>query len=314
MVEKDKDIFQQFRQLNDEIHKRIVGNDEVIENIVTAIFAGGHILLESVPGMGKTVLIKTVSETMDMDFRRIQCTPDLKPTDIIGDVITDEKTGAKRLQKGPIFTNLLLIDEINRAQPKTQSALLQAMAEKEVTIGGETHKLPQPFTVLATENPVEQEGTFPLPEAQKDRFMFMSVMQYLTMEEEMLIVKKQTSTKKINKIFNPPEVLIIRQEIEENITISDSVLEYAIKIIEGTRERREVSTGASPRASVSFTTAAKARAFFRGRDFVNAEDIKTLSFPLLRHRIILNPDSKDFGVTTDDIISKVLEHVKPPVE
>ncbi|MFH0861732.1 MAG: MoxR family ATPase [Candidatus Altiarchaeota archaeon] len=314
MVERDKDIFQQFRQLTDEIHKQVIGNDEVIENILIGIFSGGNVLLESVPGMGKTVLIKTIADTMDMEFKRIQCTPDLTATDIMGRIVYDEKTGQKTMEKGPVFTNLLLIDEINRAQPKTQSALLQAMEEKEVTLGGTTYRLPQPFTVLATENPIDQQGTFPLPEAQKDRFMFMSVMQYLSLEEEMQIIKAKQKDAKVNKIFNPPEILIIREEIKSNITMSDSILEYAIKIIEGTRERREVATGASPRASVSFVTAAKTRAFFRGRDFVNAEDVKTLSFPLLRHRIILNPDSKDYGVTPDDIISKVLEKVESPVD
>jgi len=314
MVERDKDIFQQFRQLTDEIHKVIVGNDEAIENIIIAIFAGGNILLESVPGMGKTVLIKAVADTMEMDFKRIQCTPDLKATDIMGELFYDEKSGSKSLIKGPVFTNLLLIDEINRAQPKTQSALLQAMEEKEISLGGNTYKLPEPFTVLATENPIDQEGTFPLPEAQRDRFMFMSVIQYLSLEEEMQIIKKKSKHPDMTKIFNPPEILIIREEINSSITMSDSVLEYAVKIIQGTRTRREVATGASPRASVAFCKAAKARAFFRGRDFVNAEDIKALAFPMLRHRIVLNPDSKEFGITPDDIISKVLEKVEPPVD
>jgi len=314
MVEKDKDVFQQFRQIADEVHKKIIGNDEVIENILIAVFSGGHILLESVPGMGKTVLIKTIADTMDMQFARIQCTPDLTATDIMGTIRYDEAKKENVLDKGPIFTNLLLIDEINRALPRTQSALLEAMAEGEVTLAGVTHNLTQPFTVLATQNPVEQAGTNPLPEAQKDRFMFMSVMQYLSMEEEMMIIKAKMKDSKVNKIFNPPEILIIREEISQSVTVSDSLLEYLIKIIEGTRVRREVSTGASPRATVDFTKAAKARAFFRGRDFVNAEDVKTLAFPVLRHRIILNPDSKDFGVTTDDIIAKVLEHVEPPVE
>jgi len=314
MAERDKDVFQQFRQLGDEVHKRVIGNDEVIENILIAIFAGGHILLESVPGMGKTVLTKTISETMDMVFKRIQCTPDVASSDIIGKIKFDEAKKENVLEKGPIFTNLLLVDEINRAQPKTQSALLEAMAEGEVTLGGVTNKLPSPFTVLATQNPVEQLGTYPLPEAQKDRFMFKSVMQYLSLEEEMMIIKAKASDVKINKIFNPPEILIIREEIENNITVSDSMLEYVIKIIEGTRTRREVATGASPRATVDYTKAAKARAFFKGRDYVNAEDVKMLSFPVLRHRIILNPDSKDFGVTPDDIIAKVLEKVEPPVE
>lgn len=314
MAERDKDIFQQFRQLGDEIHKKVVGNDEVIENIMIAIFSGGHILLESVPGMGKTVLIKTVSETMDMEFKRLQCTPDLTASDIMGVMRYNEETGLHKLEKGPVFTNLLLIDEINRARPKTQSALLQAMEEREISFGGNTYPLPKPFTVLATENPVEQEGTYPLPEAQKDRFMFMSVMEYLSLEEEMLIIKKKTRKDEVAKIFNPPEILIIREEIQNNITMSDSMLEYAIRIVDGTRTRREVQTGASPRASVAFVQAAKARAFFRGRDFVNADDIKNLAFPMLRHRIILNPDSRDFGISADDIIAKVLERVESPVE
>jgi MoxR-like ATPase len=314
MVEKDKDVFQQFRQLFDEVHKRIIGNDEVIENILISIFAGGNILLESVPGMGKTVLTKTIAETMDMTFKRVQCTPDLSASDILGKVNYDESRGEYTLEKGPIFTNLLLVDEINRAQPKTQSALLEAMAEGEITLGGLTHKLPQPFTVLSTQNPVEQLGTYPLPEAQKDRFMFKSVMQYLTIEEEMQIVKTKSHDIQIKKIFNPPEILIIREEIENNITMPDSMLQYAIKIVEGTRTRREVSIGGSPRATVAFSKASKARAFFKGRDYVNADDIKTLTFPILRHRIMLNPDSKDFGITPDDIIAKVLAKVEPPVD
>ncbi|MFH1404117.1 MAG: MoxR family ATPase [Candidatus Altiarchaeota archaeon] len=314
MVERDKDVYQQFRQLHDEVHKVVIGNDEVIQGIIISIFSGGHILLESVPGMGKTVLSKTISQTMDMIFRRIQCTPDLTSTDIMGKVAYDEAAREKVLEKGPIFTNLLLVDEINRAQPVTQSALLEAMAEGEVTLGGVTHELPQPFTVLATQNPVEQMGTFPLPEAQKDRFLFKVVMQYLSLEEEMAIVKIKGMKETINKIFNPPEILIIREEIENNVTISDSILEYAIRIVEGTRSRREVATGGSPRASVAFSKTAKTKAFLEGRDYVTVEDIKTLAFPILRHRIILNPDSREFGVTPDDIIAKVLEHVEPPVD
>lgn len=314
MVDRDKDVFQQFRQIADEIHKKVIGNDEVVENILIGIFSGGHVLLESVPGMGKTVLIKAVADTMDMDFKRIQCTPDLTATDIMGQIRFDEGKKENVFEKGPIFTNLLLIDEINRAQPKTQSALLEAMAEGAVTIGGMTYQLPQPFNVLATENPVEQMGTFPLPEAQRDRFMFLSVLQYLSLEEEMQIIKTKFKDSKINSIFNPPEILIIREEIKNSVTISDSVLEYALKIIGGTRTRREVATGGSPRATIDFIKAAKARAFFRGRDYVTAEDVKMLSFPVLRHRIILNPDSKDFGITPDDVIAKVLEHVEPPVD
>jgi len=264
--------------------------------------------------MGKTVLTKTVSETLDMKFKRVQCTPDLTASDIMGRIRYDEGKKENILEKGPVFTNILLIDEINRAQPKTQSALLEAMSEQAVTLSGVSHKLPQPFTVLATQNPLEQLGTYPLPEAQKDRFMFKSVFQYLSLEEEMMIIKTKTDDIDVKKIFNPPEILIIREEIGKNITISDSMLEYLIKIVEGSRGRREVSTGASPRGTIDLTNACKSRAFFRGRDYVNAEDIKSLAFPCLRHRIILNPDSKDFGITPDDIISKVLSKVEPPID
>jgi len=310
----EKDVYQQFRQLYDEVHKRIIGNEEVIQGVVISIFAGGHVLLESVPGMGKTVLTKTISETMDMSFKRIQCTPDLTASDIMGTVQRNKETGEVSLLKGPVFTNILLVDEINRAQPVTQSAMLEVMEEQRVTLGGSDYKLPQPFTVLATQNPVEQQGTYPLPEAQKDRFLFKILMQYPTLEEEMLIIKTKTSAESINKIFNPPEILILREEIKKNVSISDSILEYAIKIVEGTRTRREVATGGSPRASIAFTLAGKTKAFLEGRDYVSADDIKQLAFPVLRHRIILNPDSREYGVTPDDIISKVIERVEAPME
>jgi len=314
MVERDKDVYQQFRQFYDEVHKRIIGSEETIQAIAIAIFSGGHILLESVPGMGKTVLSKTIAETMDMDFKRIQCTPDLTASEIMGRVKSDDAKKEKYLEKGPIFTNLLLVDEINRAQPVTQSALLEAMAERTVTLSGVTYQLPMPFTVIATENPVEQMGTYPLPEAQKDRFLFQVDIKYPTLEEEMLIVKSKKSDVAINNIFNPPEILIIREEIKNNVTISDAVMEYSLKIVEATRTRREVATGASPRASIAFSQTSKVKAFLEGRNYVNVEDIKSLSFPIMRHRIILNPDSRDYGVTTDDVISKVLEHVEAPVE
>lgn len=313
-LERDKDVYQQFRQLYDEVHKRIVGNEEVIQGLVIAIFSGGHVILESVPGMGKTMLTKAVADTMEMDFKRIQCTPDLTAHDIVGKVNYDEGTKQYTLEKGPIFTNLLLVDEVNRAPPKTQSALLEAMAEASVTLGGSTHQLPKPCTVMATQNPVEQAGTYPLPEAQKDRFLFQVNMTYLSIEDEVKIMKTKLSEAKISKVFNPPEILILREEIKNNVNVSDSILEYAVRIVDATRKRREVATGGSPRASIAFMQASKAKAFLEGRDYVTAEDIKALSFPILRHRIILNPDSKDFGVTTDDIIAKVLEQVEAPVD
>jgi MoxR-like ATPase len=232
----------------------------------------------------------------------------------MGKVAYNAEKKEQVLEKGVVFTNLLLVDEINRAQPKTQSALLEAMGEKSVTLGGVTYQLPQPFTVIATQNPVEQEGTFPLPEAQSDRFMFKSVLKYLPMEDEMLVLKSKLAKEKIGKVFNPPEILIIKEEIKNSVSISDSLLEYILRIVDGTRKRREVQTGGSTRASISLMESSKAKAFFEGRDCVTVKDIKELTFPVLRHRIILNPDSRDFGVTTDDIISKVLEHVEAPVE
>ncbi|MFC2154348.1 AAA family ATPase [Candidatus Altiarchaeota archaeon] len=314
MVERDKDIYQQFNQLYDEIHKRIVGNDEVIQEIVTCIFAGGHILLESVPGMGKTVLTNVIADAMECEFKRIQCTPDLTASDIVGKKTYDEVKKDYLLEKGPVFTNILLVDEINRAPPKTQSALLEVMAEKTVTIGGTTHRVPDAFTVIATENPVEQAGTFPLPEAQMDRFIFKVVLQYLTSEQEISIMKSVHSKEPINKVFNPAEVLVIRKEIHENVFIADSILEYIAKVVDATRTRREVMTGASPRALIAFQRAARAKAFLEGRDFVSPSDIKRLAFPILRHRIILNPDSADFGITTDDVIAKILSRVEAPLD
>jgi len=314
MVERDKDIYQQFRQLRDEVHKRIIGNDTVVNQIIISIFVGGHIILESVPGMGKTLLLKTIAKTMDADFKRVQCTTDLTESDIIGRLEYDEIAKNYNFRKGPIFTNLLLMDEINRAQPKTQSALLEAMAENEVTIGGVTYPMPRPFIVLATQNPIEQVGTNPLPEAQKDRFLFKVVMNYLPIEEEILVIKSKLSDEPINKIFNPPEILIIRDEIKNNVTISESLLEYAVKIVDSSRKRREVMIGASPRASIAFMEACKTKAFLEGRDYVAVDDIKELAFPILRHRIILNADQREFGVTPDDIIAKVLDLVEPPVD
>lgn len=314
MVEREKDVYQQFRQLMDEVHKIIIGNDDIIQQIVIAIFTGNHVLLESVPGMGKTMLAKAIASAMDMEFKRVQCTPDLTATDLTGRLEYDSQKKEHTLEKGVVFTNLLLVDEINRAQPKTQSALLESMGEKSVTLGGTTYQLPQPFTVIATQNPVEHAGTYPLPEAQSDRFMFKSVLKYLPLEEEMLILKSRTSKEKIKKVFNPPEILIIREEIKSSVSISDSILEYILKIVDGTRKRREVQAGGSPRASIAFMESAKSKAFFEGRDYVTVKDIKELAFPVLRHRIILNPDSRDFGVTADDIIAKVLEHAESPVE
>jgi len=313
MVERDKDIKQQFAQLYSEIHKVIVGSEDVIEDIVVALFSGGHILLESVPGMGKTVLTNTISDTLECDFKRIQGTPDLTATDIVGGATYDENTKQYILRKGPVFTNILLMDEINRSPPKTQSALLEAMEEKHVTIGGKTYSLPQPFTVIATQNPLEQEGVYPLPEAQQDRFLFKTVLKYLSTEEEILIMKSQMGKQEISTVFNPAEIRIIQKEIEDTVFMADSILDYIVRLVDETRHRKELATGASPRASIAFMKAAKAKAFIGGEDHVKPQDIRKLAFPVLRHRTLLYPEYLDMGRTTDDVIAKILQKVQAPM-
>ncbi|OYT53911.1 MAG: magnesium chelatase [Candidatus Altiarchaeales archaeon ex4484_2] len=313
-IERDKDVKQQFASIYNEVHKVIIGNEEIVENILIALFSSGHVLLESVPGMGKTALTNTIAGTLDCVFKRVQCTPDLAASDIVGMSKYNEVTKQWDLVKGPVFTNILLVDEINRAPPKTQAALLEAMAEEEVTLGGTTHELPKPFIVIATQNPIEQSGTYPLPEAQLDRFMFKSVVKYLSPEEEIMIMKSKLKTEKIEEIFNPAEIRIIQKDIFENVFVSDSILEYAVNIINETRSRREIMAGGSPRASIAFMKGVKARAFIEGRDYGIVEDVKKLAFPILRHRILLYPHFSDMGMTPDDVISKILQKVEAPMD
>ncbi len=312
-IERDKDIKQQFASIYNEIHKVIVGNEEIIENVLIALFAGGNVLLESVPGMGKTALTNAIADTLDCVFKRIQCTPDLTASDILGLNKYNEEKKQWELVKGPVFTNILLVDEINRAPPKTQAALLESMAEKRVTLGGRTYDLPMPFIVIATQNPIEQEGTYPLPEAQLDRFLFKAVLKYLSGEEEIMIMKSKLKPHKIDAIFNPAEIRIIQKEIFETVFVSDTVLEYAVNIIEETRSRREVVVGGSPRASIAFMNTVKAKAFIEGRDYATAEDVKKLAFPILRHRILLYPHFSEMGMTSDDVIAKILQKVEAPM-
>ncbi|RLI93822.1 MAG: hypothetical protein DRO94_04365 [Candidatus Altiarchaeales archaeon] len=311
-IERDRDIKALFAQLYDEIHKVIIGVDEVIEHILIALFSNGHVLLESVPGMGKTLLSKSIASTLECEFKRVQGTPDLKTTDIIGEVYYDKETGEQKIIKGPIFTNILLMDELNRAPPKTQSALLEAMEERMVTIGDKTYSLPQPFIVLATQNPLEQKGVFPLPEAQKDRFLFKSVIEYPTLEEEMMIAKSKLYEEKLHPVFNPAEILIIQKDIKESVIMPDSILEYIVKIVQATRNRREVRAGAGPRATIAFMMATKTRAFLNGRNEVNVTDVRKLAHPILRHRIVVSPEYAEMGTTPDYVINKILDSVESP--
>ncbi len=299
-----------FNALFDEIGKVIVGQQEVVEQIIIAILSDGHALVESNPGLGKTLTISTIAKTMDLKFSRIQCTPDLMPADITGTYIIEERSGIKefKFEAGPVFANIVLADEINRASPKTQSALLEAMQEKQVTAGNETFSLDRPFFILATQNPIEMEGTFPLPEAQLDRFLFKILVDYPTLEDEYEIVNRYTKSgsMQVNKVIDKNTLLVL-QKLVRDVPIADDLKMRAIKIVMNTRTgSKQIEYGASPRASIGLIIAAKARAFIQGRDFVSNEDINAMAYPILRHRIILTFESERQGVSKDQVIKDLL--------
>ena len=309
-------------KLYKEISNTIIGQEEVINQIFTGLICRGHILLEGVPGLAKTLLIKTISDVLQLSFNRIQFTPDLMPSDITGtDIIDNNNTGKRefRFIKGPIFSNIILADEINRTPPKTQSALLEAMQENKVTTGGVTHSLDKPFFVLATQNPIEQEGTYPLPEAQLDRFMFKIKIKYPTKDQEMEIVKSTTGSSKqsINQIITKDE-LIKFQNIVRDIPVSDNVVQYAVNFVTSTRPKNEDSPkfikdwldwGAGPRASSFLILASKAIAALDGRTTPDINDIQKIAKPVLRHRIIANFNAEAESITSDDIIDKLIDTV-----
>ena len=301
-----------FKTIISEIDKVVVGQKEAIEQILVGILAGGHILLESNPGLGKTLLVKTISQTTGLAFSRIQCTPDLMPADITGTTIIEEVDGTKefRFEEGPIFANIVLADEINRASPRTQSAMLEAMQEKQVTVGKNTYNLDEPFFILATQNPIEMEGTFPLPEAQLDRFLLKVYIDYPTLEEEYRIAEMYTGHQvpAVSRVVTKRELLSL-QQLTRDIPISGDLKMAAIKIVVATRGWEGVEYGVSPRASIGLTLAAKARAFLQGRDYVSREDLDAMAYPILRHRIILSFESERKGVTTDQVISDILKGV-----
>ena len=304
-----------FANLKNEIHKTIVGQDDIVNQLLISIFSGGHALLIGVPGLAKTLLVNTISKTLGLSFNRIQFTPDLMPSDIIGTEILDENKTFKFV-KGPIFHHLLLADEINRTPPKTQAALLEAMQEKSVTAAGKTYLLPKPFFVLATQNPIEQEGTYPLPEAQLDRFMFNIWVDYPSYIEEIAIVKSTTSNAKIevSQILNK-EKIIQYQELVRKIPVTDNVLEYAVKLVNKTRKNGEfaneiankyISWGAGPRASQNIILAAKCHALIKGKLSPDIEDVKAIAKPVLRHRIVANYRAEAEGFSIDKIIEHLL--------
>ena len=316
------------KQIECEIAKAIIGQREIVRELLTAIVSNGHVLMIGLPGLAKTMMIRTVSEVLDLKFRRIQFTPDLMPSDITGtDILeTDEATGRKeyRFIKGPIFTNILLADEINRTPPKTQAALLEAMQEHRVTAAGETYPLDPPFFVLATQNPLEQEGTYPLPEAQLDRFMFSIYIDYPTEAEEETIAKVTIRDRALDlkKVMNGAEILEL-QAVVRNLPVSDHVVKYATRLVRATRPgdarapefiKKWIHCGAGPRASQYLVLAAKARAVIDGRLLVNADDVRAAARPVLRHRIITNFTADSEGVDADQIVQKLLEAVPQPGE
>lgn len=321
--EKDLiDISEKIRLCEEEIGKGIIGQKDIIREVLIAIFADGNVLLEGMPGMGKTQLVKTIAKVLNLNFSRIQFTPDLMPADVVGTniVVKENNNTMFKFEKGPVFTNLLLADEINRATPKTQSALLEAMGEKTVTVGKKTYEMPSPFMVLATQNPIEQEGTYPLPEAQLDRFLFKLNVDFPNLEELKKIIDLTLTNNKveINNVLAGDEIIKIREMIRE-VKLSEPVKEFALKLILATHPELEesseivkkyVEAGASPRAAQGIISGARVRAVMEGRLNVAFEDIKALAYPVLRHRLILNFDAITEGLKEEDIIEKIIEELK----
>ena len=305
-----------------EVAKRVVGQEAMVERLLIGLLTGGHILVEGVPGLAKTLAVKTLAETIRVTFRRIQFTPDLLPADIIGTMIFDQQTGEFHAKRGPLFANVVLADEINRAPAKVQAALLEAMQEKQVTIGGETHELTEPFLVLATQNPIEHEGTYNLPEAQLDRFMLKIHVGYPTRDEEKEILWRMAGGQAIDvePVTGAADLMALRKSIAE-LYMDQKIVDYIVDVVRATREPRAVNLhdlkafiafGASPRASVYLAQAARAHAFLRGRAYVVPEDVKAMAPDVLRHRVLLTFEAEAEDVTSDGIIAKILEAVQVP--
>ncbi len=328
----DREIVQQlnavYHRMKEQVGQVIVGQVDVVEQMLIAIFCKGHALLEGVPGLAKTLLVSTLSRVLDLSFKRIQFTPDLMPADITGtDILEIDQASGKRnfrFVNGPIFANMVLADEINRTPPKTQAALLEAMQERHVTVGEHTYHLPEPFFVLATQNPIEQEGTFPLPEAQLDRFMFNIMVGYPSAAEEQQIIKQVTGASKpsVQKLLDGKTVQEL-QDVVRRVPVGDHVVEYASELVRATRPKEKeappfiremVQWGAGPRAGIFLITAAKARAILQGRYHATTGDVQHCAFPVLRHRILTTFNAEAAGVKSDQIIRMLLEHFKPKAE
>ena len=302
-----------------EINKAFIGQSQVVEQILVALFSGGHVLIEGVPGLGKTLLVRALAKTFDGSFSRIQFTPDLMPSDVTGHAMYDLKSEQFRIRKGPVFTNLLLADEINRAPAKTQAALLECMQESQVTIEGQAMTLPAPFMTLATQNPIEQEGTYPLPEAQLDRFLLKILIKYPTELEEKEMVSAVTSgqigdtlnVSAVSTLIKPTTVATV-QQIVSTLRVDERVNEYAVRIVRKTREWPGIAMGAGPRGGIALVRSARSKALLEGRDFVTPDDIKSIAIPALRHRVSLAPELEIEGHNIDDILGALLEKIEAP--
>ena len=311
------DLKESIEKVRSEIKKIIVGQEKIIDMMIAAVLADGHVLIEGVPGIAKTLLAKLIARTISAEFSRIQFTPDLMPSDILGTSVFNMKTSEFEFNRGPIFSNIILIDEINRAPAKTQSALFEAMEERQVTVDGTTYKLDNPFTVFATQNPIEHEGTYRLPEAQLDRFLFKVEMEYPLPDEEVKILLDLHSRKNINDLsqIHPVFTRDSLKELRDKVRTShmdENVAGYIAKIVNGTRNNSDIYLGGSPRASISIMIGAKANAAMKGRDFVTPDDVREVVYPALRHRILLTPEKEMEGKTTDDIIKTIIERVEVP--
>ncbi len=304
-------------KIKDEISKVIIGQVEIIDLLLSALYSDGHVLLEGVPGIAKTLLAKLFAKTISVGYSRVQFTPDLMPTDVTGTMVFNNTTSDFSFRKGPVFSNLVLIDEINRAPAKTQAALFEVMQEKQISIDGTTYKMDEPYMILATQNPIEQEGTYKLPEAQLDRFIYRLKLNYPELEDEISILKRfknqndKTASQDISSIISPEDVAKIRKMVN-NVEISDQLLKYIANITTNTRNNGDVFLGASPRASLSIMNSSKAIAAIRGRNFVTPDDIKYVAKHVLNHRIILNSDLEIEGVSTEEVIESILSKIEIP--
>ena len=327
-VKRVETLHMKFGEMKRELAKTIVGQEDMIEQVLTAIFARGHALLTGVPGLAKTLLVRTLSEVLDLSFKRVQFTPDLMPADITGTEVLDEDraTGKHvfRFVRGPIFTNMLLADEINRTPPKTQAALLEAMQEHHITVGSHTYNLPEPFFVMATQNPIEQEGTYPLPEAQMDRFLFNIIVKYPSAEDEETIIRNVTSNHKVKleKVLDGETVMRL-QDVVKRVPVAPHVIKYATALARMSRPKEPgvpdfvkelVGWGAGPRAGISLITAAKAWAILHGRHHCTMKDVAAIAMPVLRHRVLTTFAAEAAGVTSDDLVNMMLKELKPTLD